>query len=105
MTTFFANIIGFLVDLGKYLLEGITYLLQFIIYTLVDGLLTVVTGFFNSLNLANYLGSYIADWSGLPSQMGYVIGQTGIPACITLLLGAVTIRVLLNLIPSWATRV
>lgn len=105
MSAFFQAIIAFLQQLAQYLLDGITYLLQFIVYTLVDGVLTVITFIFLSLDLVNSLASWVCDWTGLPSQLGYVIGKTGIASCIGIMLAAVTIRVAINLIPSWATRV
>lgn len=105
MVNFYNALVAYLKQYGIWILDGSFYLLKFLIYTLVDGILSMITVFFQSLNMANALGSYVADWSGLPSQMGYVIGQTGLPSCIALLLAAVGIRMLINLIPSWATRV
>lgn len=105
MSAFFSAIYRFFNMLATWLLDGAKYVLQFVIYSLLDGLLTVITLVFQGLDLTNRLGTYVCDWSGLPSQMGYVIGQCGIPACIAVLMGAISIRVLINLIPSWATRV
>ena len=101
----FHAFVAFFRQLGIWLLDGILYLVKFLLYTLVDGILTIITAFFQGLELVNSAGSFVADWSGLPPQMGYLIGHTGIPACITLVMAAITIRVLINLIPSWATRV
>ena len=98
----FAN---WLYSLVSWCFDGIIVIFKLCLFLVFDGVLTVITGFFTALNFANVASSYICDWSGLPSQLGYVIGAIGMPSCLSLLVGAVSIRMLINLIPSWATRV
>ena len=108
----FGVIIGWLrtfwhwVETGfKWILDGVVLLLQFVVFTILDGLFLVVEGFFSALDLSSIAFNYAATWSSLPPQLIWLISATGLPQCFAILGAAYAIRLTLNLIPSWATRV
>lgn len=108
----FATIINWLrtfwgwVETGfTWILDGLILLVQFVFFTIFDGILSVVEAFIAAINLSSVAVNYAAGWSHLPTQLIWLINATGLPQCVALLGAAYLIRLLLNLIPSWATRV
>jgi len=89
----------------SWILEGLLLIIKFVLFSVFDGLLVVVEGFFSALDLSSIAFNYAATWSALPTQMIWLISTTGLPQCFALLGAAYLIRLLLNVIPSWATRV
>ena len=89
----------------KWILDGLILLVQFVVFTILDGLFLVIETFFSAINLSSITFNYAATWANLPEQLIWLISATGLPQCLTLLGGAYAIRLTLNLIPSWATRV
>jgi len=100
--TEFWNLVG---EGALWLLEGLIKLLGFVFYTIFDGLLLVIEAFFSSLDLSAIAFSYAAQWSNLPPQSIWLVNQIALPQCISLLVGAYIIRMILNLIPAAFTRV
>ncbi len=88
-----------------WLLDGLILLLKFVAFTLIDGLLTVIEGAINLIDFSAMAFSHAANWANLPDQAIWLIASLGLPQCIAMLGGAYLIRLTLNLIPSWATRV
>ena len=88
-----------------WILDGFILLLQFVAYTLLDGLLLVVEGTLSAIDLSSVIFNYAATWSNLPTQLVWLINAIGLPQCFAILGAAYLIRLTLNLIPSWATRV
>jgi len=88
-----------------WILDGIVLVLQFIFFTIFDGILSVVEGLFSTLDLSSLMFDYAAAWTGLPSQLIWLIHSVALPECLAILATAYGIRLFLNLIPSWATRV
>ena len=88
-----------------WILDGFILLLQFVFFTILDGLLTIIETFFAAVDLSSVVFNYSASWSGLPDQLVWLISAVGLPQCFTILGAAYLIRLSLNLIPSWATRV
>lgn len=86
-------------------LQGLFLILKFAFFTIFDGLLTVIEGLFSSLDLSSIVFNYAASWGGLPTQLIWLINAVGLPQCFAILGSAYLIRLGLNLIPSWATRV
>ena len=87
-----------------WLLDGLLWMIMSVLFLFFDGFLTFVTGFFQLLDVGQYVFTASASWSSLPPQLIYVINQIGLPEGLTLLSGAYVIRLLMNLIPSWLTR-
>ena len=89
----------------RWILDGLVLLVQFVVFTILDGLFLVIEAFFSTINLSSIAFNYAASWANLPSQLIWLITATGLPQCFALLGAAYLIRLTLNLIPSWATRV
>lgn len=79
------------------------------IVDLFCGVLEFVLSFFSSLVAAIPVPSVFTGnsdfWSSIPGQGLYIINQLKIPTVLLILAAAYGIRFLINLIPSWATRV
>lgn len=89
----------------KLMLDGFfTVLTSFILFVL-DGIFTVILAFVSSLDLSSLVFTQAALWSDLPPQAIYFINACGLPQGCTLIAGAMTIRLLLNLLPAAVTRV
>lgn len=101
MSSFFA----FIINIAKYCLDGFLWLLGKALYLPFDGLLTVISTFFKTIDLSTFVSSYALNWAGLPPQMIWFVNAIAIPQGITILLGAIGIRMLLNLIPAAFTRI
>lgn len=91
--------------IAHWCLDGFILLLQFVFYSIFDGLLLIIEGFFSMLDLSSIAMNYSATWTSLPPQSVWLMNQIGLPQGLSLLAGAFIIRLLLNLIPSWGTRV
>ena len=89
----------------KFLIDGTLTILKVLFVWSFDGALTLVHAFVDSLDFSNVVFNYFGDWGLLSPQALYVVNQSGIPQGLTLLAYAISIRVLLNLIPAAFTRV
>lgn len=87
----FDTIISFLIDIAYYIFDGFLIAVE-TIFNLID--FTQITTL-----------STLQSWTGLPDQTIWLLNYLNIPACLAFIIGAYTIRFLMNLIPSWATRV
>ena len=101
INTFFSS----LYYVMKWCLDGLLYVLKTFLYFPFDGLLTVIESFFSALNFSSVIFSSSSVWAGLPPQLIWILNAVGFPQCMTLIAAAYLIRLTLNLIPSWATRV
>lgn len=88
-----------------WLIDGILYGFEFVAFTLLDGVLSIIEALIAAIDLSAVAFNYAAAWSSLPSQLVWFITALGLPQCFTMLGAAYIIRLTLNLIPSWATRV
>lgn len=101
LTDFWNTVLAFL----KWFLDGLILLLQFVFFSIFDGLLLIIEAFFSTLDLSAIALSYSATWANLPTQSIWLMNQIALPQGLALLAGAYLIRLTLNLIPSWGTRV
>lgn len=95
---------GFLNEMGHWLLDGLVYILRAFFYLIIDGLLTVITTFFNAFDLGNHLVSLSSALNMLPPQFLWLFNALGIPQGISILTWAIGIRLAINLIPAEFTR-
>ncbi len=102
---FVSGFFGYLLDGLEWLLNGLLTLLKQILLYIFDGALTVITLFIQAIDFSTTLFTTAAQWSNLPSELIYLINIIGIPQAMTLLVTAIIIRVTLNLIPGFITRV
>ncbi len=105
MTAFFNAMVAFFVAILKWCLDGVLFVLKSALYYAFDGLLTAIQTIFTAIDVGSFAVSYAAKWSDLPPQLIYFIDAIGIPQCVVMLAGAMSIRMLINLIPAEFTRV
>jgi hypothetical protein len=98
-----------LVDIIKeallFITKPIYELLRSVFYFIYDSFLSLVEFAFGLIDFKNDLFDLTLGWTSLPSQMIYILNECGVDNLIAVLVAAMGIRLLLNLIPSWATRV
>lgn len=102
---FFAHFFGWLYDVATWILDGLLYVLKTFLFFPFDGLLTCIEGFFSALNFSSVLFTSTSVWGGAPPQFIWILNACGFPQCLSLIAAAFLVRLTLNLIPSWATRV
>lgn len=105
MASLFASLFDFLLKISKYILDGFLYVIKASLYFVFDGLLTVMQTAITAIDFSSLALSTALNWSGLPEQTIYLLNQWGIPQCLTIIAAAITIRMLLNLIPAAFTRI
>jgi hypothetical protein len=103
--SFFANFFSWLYDALAWVLDGLMYVLKSFLYFPFDGLLTTIEAFMSALNFSSVLFTSSSVWGGAPPQMIWILNACGFPQCLSLVAAACLVRLTLNLIPSWATRV
>ena len=102
---FIGKFFSFLFDGFLWLAEAIGEIIGFVLYTIYDGLLTVIVAFANTIDLSAVAFNMAASYSGLPTQLIWLINQVNFPQFMAYISGAIIIRLIINLIPTWATRV
>jgi len=95
----------FIILIAKWALTAFVWVLGKTLFYPFDGLLTCISSIFNAINLSTFVASYAMNWAGLPTQMIWLINAVAIPQGISILLAAITIRMLINLIPAAFTRI
>ncbi|MBT9168236.1 MAG: hypothetical protein DDT19_01581 [Syntrophomonadaceae bacterium] len=97
-------IINALYTVLTWLLDALVFILKAILYLFIDGLLLAVEGFVSALDFSAVVFQWAAGYSFIPPQAIYVMVAIGFPQFVTMIAAAYGVRLLLNLIPSWATR-
>jgi hypothetical protein len=92
-------------DVLKWVLDGGISVIVWAFKILFEGFLTVVQVTVAALDLGSYAIQYAAMWGGLDERVAWFLGNLGIGTGLTILAGAIGIRMLLNLIPAAFTRV
>jgi len=95
----------FFQTLFKWALDGVLYVLKAALYFVFDGLLTIVTTIFGAIDVSTLMVNSAANWAQLPPQAIYLMSACGIPQCLSMMASAITIRMIINLIPAEFTRV
>ena len=101
IVNFYNTMRNFLIGLMDYLTQLFHSLWQWV----VDQIFTFAAFCINLVTFDASLFDTTLSWGGVPDQAIYVLNQCGIGHCLAMLVAAIGIRVTLNLIPSWATRV
>ena len=94
-----------IIDILRWCVDGCVWALKSGLYWIFDGLLTTVLAMITSLDFTSYLMDVTGLWSVLPSQVSYLISQTGFTQGLSMISYALTLRLMLNLIPGVFTRV
>ncbi len=79
--------------------------LQSILQFIWDKVLTLVEFMVGLVDFQNEMFDMTLTWAGLPTQVIYVLNECALDVCLLILVAALTIRLLLNLIPGAFTRV
>lgn len=95
--TFFTTIL-------KWCLDGVMWLLSKVLFLAFDGLLTTVQAFFSAIDISSFVASYALSWTGLPDQFIWFVNAVSLPQGVSILTGAIIIRMAINLIPAEFTR-
>lgn len=72
---------------------------------IVDKALSLVEFAIGLVDFKNDLFDLSLQWTHLPDQLIWVLNQCGVDNAILIITSGLLIRLTLNLIPSWATRV
>jgi hypothetical protein len=105
MASFFQALLNFIPTVAKWLLDNGLWILKKFAYIPFDGILTVVTAFFTALNVSSFVATYALSWVGVPEQLIWFVNAIALPQGVAIITAAIGIRLLINLIPSWATRI
>lgn len=89
----------------QWLMSGFVDLLWGVLYIVVSGLLTVVSGFVSLIDLSTIITSLSSSWGLLPTQINWIIANSGLAQCLAIIGYAYLARMLINLIPATFTRV
>jgi hypothetical protein len=89
----------------SWLLDGFLYLVVTVFYWFYDGFLTLIAALISTIDLSSLGFTEFSLWLDLPLELIYMINQFGLPQCASIIAGAYSIRLILNLIPSTLTRV
>lgn len=92
-------------DALLWLLDALGQALHWLIYQIYDGFLTFTQGFISAIDIPADLLHTSLQYSHLPSQLIYLIDQIAFGQGMAIIVGAITVRMLLNLIPAALTRV
>lgn len=103
-TNFFTGFWAIVTTVFVWVVEGAASILLALLFMLYDGFLSFIENFINSISWVSHLGDPVFIAAGLPPQLIYCAHAIGIPGALTIFIGALTIRKLLDLIPAAFTR-
>lgn len=105
ITDFLSNFWTSIKNVIVSLLTTIFSVFGWVFYCIFDGFLAVVFSFFDLLDLSVVAFDMAASWSSLPPQLIWLVVQLSIPQCISIISGAMLLRLTLNIIPAALTRI
>lgn len=105
MEAFFSAFWDILASAFTWCLDGLIYVFGYTFYYVFDGLLTVLYFIINIIDVGSLVVDFLAQVSGLPSQLIYLMGQIGFGECLTIISGAFIVRKFIDLIPAAFTRI
>lgn len=91
-------------SLLTWVLDGVTYVVKGVFWFILDGVLTAITTFISLLDVGSHITSFAGYFGLLPPQLIWLIQAIGLPQGLSILIWAIVIRMTINLIPSWITR-
>ncbi len=89
----------------RWALDGFFTVISAIFYLMFDGLLTAVAAVFKSFDLSSLLFTSVGSALDLPAAAIWIITELGLPQCISMVVIAIGIRMLLNILPAAVTRI
>lgn len=91
-------------DLLTWVLDGLIFVVKSVFWFILDGVLTAITTFFSLLDIGSHITSLASYFELLPPQLIWLIQAIGLPQGLSILIWAIGIRMAINLLPSWITR-
>lgn len=105
LLSFVNGFVSMMSDLLRWMGDGVVWAGKELLYLFFDGGLTIVEGVVSGLDLSSIAVSGALTWGVLPSQMIMMVNMCCIPQALAVIVSALGLRMALNLIPSWVTRV
>jgi len=102
---FVTGFVELLKQFGYWFLDFVYGMLESLFYFFFDKFCDLVEWFFLLIDFKNDLFQTSLAWSSMPDQMIYILNQVGFDNGLLIITSAILIRLTLNLIPTWATRV
>jgi len=102
---FINGFFGYLWDGFLWLAEAVGQVLHYMAYTIYDGLLTVLYAFAAAVDFSAVMFNMAASYSGLPTQLIWLINAVNIPQSVTYIVTGIIIRMIINLLPAAVTRI
>ena len=101
----FKNLWNAIVHALVWCLDVITNVLQSMLNYVVDKICGFVEWVVSHISFNVTLFTDGLNWLGLPTQALYVMKHIGVDQCLFMVSTAMLIRLLMNLIPSWLSRI
>ncbi len=101
VNTFWSTI----VQVVQWFVNGILYALEYCVYFVLDGVFTSILAVISLIDVSTLITSSAVAWGLIPTQLAYFVNAVNIPQGIAIIAAGYGIRMGLNLIPSWITRV
>lgn len=90
---------------GQWILDGLGTCLKVLAWPIYDGLLTAVESITAALDVSSLGLQFAAGLSSLPGPLRYILSAICLAQGMTIIAGAIALRMLINLIPATFTRV
>lgn len=100
-----SNLLEYLKAFFWWILTPLSEAVKFLAWYFFDKFCMLIEFIFSILSLPGDLMMGAFDWAGLPGPVLYVLNAVGLSSGISILTSALGARMLLNLIPSWASRI
>lgn len=99
------NLIEYLKAFFYWILTPLFEFVKYIAWYFFDKICSLIEYIVGIIQLPGDIMMGAFEWSGLPGPMLYILNAIGLSAGISIIISAITGRMLLNLIPSWASRI
>jgi hypothetical protein len=86
------------------MLDGLFYTLRGALWLFMKGVFVTVSGFVATISFSEVVFQWAAAYAALSPQASYVMVAIGFPEFVTMIAGAYVVRLGLNMIPSWVSR-
>jgi len=102
---FIDGFVELLKEFGLWLIYFFEPVLEGFLYFIVDQFCSLIEWFIQLIDFKNDLFTASLSWSSMPDSMIWILNEIGFDNGLLIITSAIIIRLTLNLLPSWATRV
>ena len=102
---FFENLLEYPKEFFFWLLSKIFPLFESLFYFAIDALFTLAEYAIGLIDFKADLFDTAAEWANLPPAAIYIMNQSGLATCVTMLMAAIGIRIAMNLLPVPMIRI